>query len=569
MHRKAGEGYSVVIVAPYGRDAESVAALLEREHYKSQIHKDLTSASAVIGDDTGVVLATEESLQGGINNLIKALERQPSWSDIPLILLSATSNARSRGTLNLRHGLPDGITNVVVLERPLGSASLLTSIASAMRARQKQFEMRDRLVELADSEGRLRLATNAADIGTWDYDPGSRTLLWDARCKALFGLPPDAKVTLDEALHAGIHPDDRDAHIQAIARAMDPAGSGEYDIEYRTIGLRDGVERWVAAKGACIFDDGKAVRFIGTVIDATSRKRAEIALAESERALKHEREELDHLARTLEQKVVARTAELEAEMASRSQAEAALRQSQKMEAVGQLTGGIAHDFNNMLTGVIGAVDIMKRRLAAGRTSDLERFIDAASSSAHRAAALTARLLAFSRRQSLDAKPIDVAALMADLQELMQRTVHENVELSVIANDKLPLAVADANQLENAILNLVINARDAMPDGGQLTVETAFVELDEVYASAQPDVKPGRYITVAVSDTGVGMTQEVMEKAFDPFFFDQTNRSRHRPRLVHGLRLCAPVRRSSSRSQQSRGRHIGQTLSAGCRRRRQD
>ena len=197
--------------------------------------------------------------------------------------------------------------------------------------------------------------------------------------------------------------------------------------------------------------------------------------------------------------------------------EEALHQSQKMEAVGQLTGGIAHDFNNMLTGVIGAMDIMKRRLAAGRTDDLERFMDAATTSAQRAAALTARLLAFSRRQSLDTKPVDIGDLLHDLDDLLQGSITENIVLEMAIADDLPLAITDAHQLESAILNLVINARDAMPDGGQLTIEAIEVSLDETFAAVRPGVKPGRYVLLAVSDTGVGMAPDIVAKAFDPFF----------------------------------------------------
>jgi signal transduction histidine kinase len=160
---------------------------------------------------------------------------------------------------------------------------------------------------------------------------------------------------------------------------------------------------------------------------------------------------------------------------------------------------------------------MKRRIASGRTDGLERFMDAASTSAQRAAALTARLLAFSRRQSLDARPTDVNALVKSLEDLLSRSIRENVALRIVPGDEVPPAIIDANQLENAILNLVINARDAMPDGGQLTVETSVVDLDDAYVAVKPDVKPGRYVVVAVSDTGVGITPDVLDRIFEPFF----------------------------------------------------
>ncbi|MBW6425121.1 PAS domain-containing protein [Rhizobium sp. XQZ8] len=197
--------------------------------------------------------------------------------------------------------------------------------------------------------------------------------------------------------------------------------------------------------------------------------------------------------------------------------EAQLRQAQKMEAVGQLTGGIAHDFNNMLTGVIGALSVIKRRIAARRLDDLDKFIDAASSSAARAAALTHRLLAFSRRQSLDRQMVDVRQLVDSMEDLFRRTLGEQVELLIDMVPDTWKAITDTNQLESAILNLVINARDAMPDGGKLTIETNNLILNEGDLAAGETLVPGRYVVLAVSDTGIGMSQATIEKAFDPFF----------------------------------------------------
>jgi PAS domain S-box-containing protein len=210
------------------------------------------------------------------------------------------------------------------------------------------------------------------------------------------------------------------------------------------------------------------------------------------------------------------TAEKEAQRALRA-TEDELRQAQKMEAVGQLTGGIAHDFNNLLTGIIGGLDIIQRRLAAGRYHDLDRFIEPAMSSAHRAAALTHRLLAFSRRQSLDPKPVDVGRLITGMDEMLRRTLGEQIDLQVSCVNNLWTAEADHHQLENAILNLAINARDAMPEGGQLRVGAENWHVGQPIAIGHEQVSAGEYVVISVSDEGVGMEPSVIEHAFDPFF----------------------------------------------------
>ena len=209
---------------------------------------------------------------------------------------------------------------------------------------------------------------------------------------------------------------------------------------------------------------------------------------------------------------------LQEEMQERERAEDALRHAQKMEAVGQLTGGIAHDFNNMLTGIIGSLDLMQRYIANGRSAEIARFAEAAVTSAQRAAALTHRLLAFSRRQSLDRQRIDPNQLVHSLEELLSRTKGEHIELRIHYGADIWPVDTDANQLENALLNLVINARDAMPDGGVLRVETANCVLDgSLRQLGMEGVNPGDYVMISVTDSGSGMSPSVLAKAFDPFF----------------------------------------------------
>lgn len=227
---------------------------------------------------------------------------------------------------------------------------------------------------------------------------------------------------------------------------------------------------------------------------------------------------------TLESQVSERTIELaqanerlKAEAEERERMGENLRQSQKMEAVGQLTGGIAHDFNNLLTGIVGSLDLMQTRMRQGRTENLKRYIETAMASANRAAALTHRLLAFARRQPLDPKPTDVNALIGGMSDLLRRTTSEAIELRVLSEPALWPTVCDPHQLENAILNLVINARDAMPNGGVLTIATT----NGRHEAKDPDLRnsglTSEYVCISVSDTGTGMPPEVVARAFDPFF----------------------------------------------------
>ena len=197
-------------------------------------------------------------------------------------------------------------------------------------------------------------------------------------------------------------------------------------------------------------------------------------------------------------------------------AQEALRQSQKMEAVGQLTGGIAHDFNNLLAGISGSLELITNRIAQGRHAEVERFTVAAQGAAKRAAALTHRLLAFSRRQTLDPKPTDPNRLIRGMEDLVRRTTGPGIEVEVVAGAGLWPVLIDAHQLENAVLNLCINARDAMPSGGRLTIETGNRWIDARTAKAQ-DLEPGQYVSICVSDTGTGMAPEVAARAFEPFF----------------------------------------------------
>ena len=214
--------------------------------------------------------------------------------------------------------------------------------------------------------------------------------------------------------------------------------------------------------------------------------------------------------------------DLQIQIDQREKAEEALRQAQKMEAIGQLTGGVAHDFNNLLQVILGNLERLRRRHRPGDGSmqaerDFQRMTDAAIQGAQRATQLTQRMLAFSRRQPLAPKPVDVNRLVAGMSEMLSRTLGETIELEPVLAGGLWRALADENQLENALLNLAVNARDAMPNGGKLTIEAANVALDDAYAATEQDVRAGQYVMIAVSDTGSGMAPDILSKVFEPFF----------------------------------------------------
>ncbi|KPA97723.1 MULTISPECIES: response regulator [Pseudomonas] len=359
-----------IILAPWGRDSQIARMVLEQAGFSGVIAQNLPTLCDELKLGAGLLIIAIEALQTtDLEPLLQHLQEQPAWSDLPIVLL--THHGGPERPASSRFGSQLG--NVTFLERPFHPATLVSQVTSAIRGRRRQYEARDRLIDLSQSELRL-------------------------------------KETLE----------------------------------------------------------------------------------------------------TLEQQVEERTAQLRHN-------EEALRQSQKMEAVGQLTGGIAHDFNNMLTGIIGSLELLKRRLARGRLEDLENLIDLGVTSANRAAGLTHRLLAFSRRQSLDSKPVDMNELVRSMGELLHRSLDESIELRMNLAEALWTAEADPNQLESALLNLVINARDAMPDGGQLLVSTSNQTLDLAFTQTQGHLEPGDYVLLQVRDTGCGMPESIISRVFDPFF----------------------------------------------------
>lgn len=359
-----------IVLAPMGRDGALVLMMLNEAGYSGIIATSLMALCGELEEGAGLLIIAAEALRGvDLEPLLERLHQQPAWSDLPIVLMTHHGGSEQNGSSHLS-GL---LGNVTFLERPFHPVTLISLVSAALRGRRRQYDARDRLIDLSESELRLQ-----------------RTL------------------------------------------------------------------------------------------------------------------------ETLEQQVEERTAQLRNN-------EEALRQSQKMEAVGQLTGGIAHDFNNMLTGIIGSLELLRRRVSHGKLDDLDSLIDLGVTSANRAAGLTHRLLAFSRRQSLDSKPIEINQLVTSMGELLQRSINESIALDMRLSDPLWTAEADRNQLESALLNLVINARDAMPNGGNLTVETSNRHLDSVFTAAYGTLQPGDYVELSVSDTGCGIPESVMGRVFDPFF----------------------------------------------------
>ena len=330
---------------------------------------------------------------------------------------------------------------------------------------------RARETALRDSVDFARLALSAVSgVGVWTYIAASDRFYCDAGVSELYGIDPaeGAAGILRAGFLANVHPDDL-----APLRATMAGGllhAGDLELEYR-ICHPDGSIRSVLSRGHTYFDEhGVAQRRTGVGVDMTRQ-------------------------RVLEQQ---------------------LRQAQKMEAVGQLTGGIAHDFNNMLQGVMGPLELLRARLGKGIDPHVARYIEMALGSTRRAATLTHRLLAFSRRQPLAPQLLDANALVLSLAELLQRTIGETINLRLALHEMACHTHCDTNQLESALLNLAINARDAMPDGGTLTIRSHCSELGQAEARRR-GVEPGWFVCLAVCDTGVGMPPGVAGKAFDPFF----------------------------------------------------
>ncbi|KPZ25280.1 Sensory box sensor histidine kinase/response regulator [Pseudomonas coronafaciens pv. garcae] len=479
-----------IILAPRGRDGQIALRILGEAGFPAFVVNDLEHLVRELAAGAGVVIIADEALRAGdLNPFLELLSIQPAWSDLPIVLL--THHAQVDHVPPARMG--NLLGNVTFLERPFHPTTLVSLVTTAVRGRRRQYEARARMEDLHESEGRLQNALKAGRLGSWQLEAQGLRLTCSAITKSHYGRDEQSDFSYDDWL-AAVYFEDQPRMQSALQRSLDTGV--DFIIEYRNV-WPDGSLSWVDVRARAIRGkNGLVASMAGVTSDITERKQAE--------------SQLRRLNETLEQQVEERTSQLRHK-------EEILRQSQKMEAVGQLTGGIAHDFNNMLTGIIGSLELIRRRVARGRIEDLDSLIDLGVTSANRAAALTHRLLAFSRRQSLDSKPVEMNQLVDSMDELLQRSVNESIHLQLrLAND-LWTAEADPNQLENALLNLVLNARDAMPDGGTLVVETFNQQLDKSFTNAHENLLPGDYVVLSVSDNGCGMPETVINRAFDPFF----------------------------------------------------
>ncbi|WP_259149674.1 ATP-binding protein [Rhizobium sp. BIGb0125] len=491
---------SALVYAPIGRDAEIAVSLLKEAGVAATAVSDIASFVAKLSDDIAFAVVTEEAFRSAdLRGFSAWIEAQPSWSDLPFVILTNRGGGPERNPAAAR--LSEVLGNVSFIERPFHPTTFISVARSAMRGRRRQFDARARIEALDEGERRLQTALSAGRLGAWEFDLATGELITSTTFRSIFGRNATEEFSYTDLL-ATIHPEDVD-RMQLAVRTTIETGA-DYAIEYRTI-WSDGSVHWAEIRAQLYRDrEGKAIKLVGVSADITARLKAE----------EHQRQ----LNEVLEERVAERTRKLEetharmmAEVNQRESAEQQLRQAQKMEAIGQLTGGVAHDFNNLLMAVLGNLELLRKHV--GEDNKAVRLIDGAQQGAKRGASLTQRLLAFSRKQDLRIDPVDMRALIMGMEDLLKRSVGANVVIETHVPPHLPLVSADANQIELALLNLVVNARDAMPDGGEIRIG-----LDEVHQSRpEGELAAGHYVVLSVVDQGQGMDSETLRKAVEPFF----------------------------------------------------
>jgi len=498
----------VVVLAPLGRDASVASKILADAHIEASICNDLWDLVDELNGGAAAAVITDDALAGAdLRSLNAWLGRQPSWSDFPFVVLTRQGGSVERNPNATR--LMDILGNVSFLERPFHPTTLVSVVQSALRGRRRQYHARDQLVAVAEAQESLKLALVAGAFGSWDLTLPDRVLTVSDQHKANFGRRPDQTFRYADYV-AAVHHEDIDS-VRVASDSAARSGSS-FRVTYRVF-WPDGSLHWIEETGRGRRAGGIVTSLVGVSMDVTADVIAQ-----------REREQLvDELSRErsiLEQRVNERTAELveandalKAEMKAKLLAEQQLRQAQKMEVFGQLVGGVAHDFNNLLMVVITNIEIIRRRYAPDPQA--QRLLESAKAGAQRGAELTRRMLAFARKQDLNPDNVDPVSLLGEMTGLLERSVGPLIRMEIDAQQGLPPIRVDRNQLEMALLNLAVNARDAMTEGGTLIIRVRTIERGEAMeATGLPD---GRYVVVEVIDTGHGMDAATLAKAIEPFF----------------------------------------------------
>jgi len=477
-----------LVLAPRGRDATIAGAMLNEGGIEATPCGSLLALITELDAGAAFVLVTEEAITSAdLNPLADWLSHQEEWSDMPFVLLTTRGGGLERNPAAVRY--LEVLGNVTFLERPFHPTTLISLARSALRARKRQYEARARLIELREGEARYRTLFDTMDEGF-----------------AVIEFLDGPEGPLSDYVHVQANP--------AYARHTGIANVVGQKVREM---VPDEAEGWIALYRQVLLS-GEPIRFERELV-ATSRhlelsafsiepaSRREVAVIfQDVTERKRAEQELRELNEGLEARVTATVAERETVIAQ-------LHEAQKLETIGQLTGGVAHDINNLLTPITGALDLLNRRYGADDPRSA-RLLDGALQSAERAKILVSRLLGFARRQALETRAVDIAQLFEGMRDLIASSIGPAIELRMLPVHDLPAGIADPNQLELAILNLCVNARDAMEGGGVLTIAADRVMLGPDRVSK---LDPGAYIRISVIDTGAGMDEVTLAKAVEPFF----------------------------------------------------
>ncbi|ARO53891.1 hybrid sensor histidine kinase/response regulator [Methylorubrum sp. SL192] len=481
----------VLILTPRGRDAAVIEGVLDRSGIHATVCANVAAWLTGLREGAGTALVTEEALaDGDTADVFAWLDAQQPWSDFPFIVLATRqAGRRTQSAAELLRRLG----NVVLLERPINAETLTSAVVSSLRARRRQYQARQHLLERERAQEQLRLANeelerrvaertrevetahetlafalDAAGMSSWDIDYVAGTHRRSPRFDAVFGYAGTGQSWDRETFLAHVVDEDRETAEDAFANVPK---TGRLDLECR-IRRADGAVRWIAMRGRVKSGEAdRPERIAGILMDRTDQ---------------HVTEE-------------------------------ALRQAQKMEAIGQLTGGVAHDFNNLLTVIVGGLDMMLRR--PDQPDRVKRLAEAAMGAARRGEQLTQQLLAFSRRQMLRPQTLNPNRLLLDFRPLAERAATGAVELAFDLDPALDPIRIDPAQFESAVLNLIVNARDALEGRGghaRIAVTSRNVRLGTA-AVADRGVPPGPYVVISVTDTGSGIPPDKLQRVFEPFF----------------------------------------------------